>query len=81
MLELMVLTERSYGQWFEGGTRYGSNTLSHCGTGNAGEGSKHLVATRAALVSTSIGPISALAIVVCLPWCEVCWYYYESFCR
>lgn len=63
MLESMALTKRENGQWWERETGHGIATLSHCGTGNAGEGSKHLVTTRATLVSTSIGVISVLAIV------------------
>jgi hypothetical protein len=63
MLVSMVLTRCDIVNNLKGGTGYGSDTLSHCGTGNAGEGSKHLVATKAALISTSIGPISVLAIV------------------
>jgi hypothetical protein len=63
MLKSMVLTRYDIVNSLKGGTGYSSDTLSHCGTGNAGDGSKHLVATRAALVNTSIGPISVLAIV------------------
>lgn len=40
-------------------------TLSHCGTGNAGEGSKHLASTRAGLASMMTRLVRVLAIVGC----------------
>jgi len=40
-------------------------TLSHCGTGNAGEGSKHLANTKAGLASIMTRLIKVLAIVDC----------------
>jgi hypothetical protein len=72
MVESMVLTVWYHSQWLEQDIWNGSTTLSHCGTGNAGEGSKHLVNTKATLITTSPRLTSFLAIVGCLSQCDVC---------
>jgi hypothetical protein len=47
-----------------------NDTLSHCGTGNAGEGSKHPADTRATFVKNR--PTNVLAIESFVFVCELC---------
>lgn len=70
MPESMVLTAMTKVNTCDEKCAARNDTLSHCGTGNAGEGSKHLPDTRATLVS--VNPISVFAIVVCVFFCDAC---------